>query len=108
MVSIHCHDFQTGVVSDFTLSLCLLLLLSLLFLFVLSNRRYAQLICSVITLQGGSDWGVGGGGETMMVHDVNTMRTEMIGKNNMPHVNINVSPFSHANRVILVPLAPLV
>lgn len=44
------------------------------------HRRYAQLICSVITLQGGSDWGVGGGGENMMVHDVNHMRTEMIGK----------------------------
>lgn len=34
----------------------------------------------MITLQSGSDWGVGGGGETMMVHDVNHMRTEMIGE----------------------------
>ena len=55
------------------------------------NRRYAQLICSVITLQSGSggpsgssgssaDWGVGGGGENMMLQDVNVMRTEMIGE----------------------------
>ena len=43
-------------------------------------RRYAQLICSVITLQSGSDWGVGGGGETMVAQDVISMRTEMIGK----------------------------
>jgi len=38
----------------------------------------------VITLQSGSDWGVGGGGETMMVHDVNHMRTEMIGESVVP------------------------
>ena len=44
-------------------------------------RRYAQLICSVLTLHGGSgsDWGVGGGGETMIQHDVNLLRAEMTG-----------------------------
>jgi hypothetical protein len=47
-------------------------------------RRYAQLICSVISLQtsgGGADGlgGIGGGGENMMAQDLNTMRAEMIG-----------------------------
>lgn len=28
---------------------------------------------------GNSDFGIGGGGESMMLHDVNLMRTEMIG-----------------------------
>jgi hypothetical protein len=58
------------------------------------SRRYAQLMCSVITLQSGSslnnssnaasggnsDFGIGGGGESMMLQDVNLMRTEMIGE----------------------------
>lgn len=35
----------------------------------------------MITLQGGSDaWGVGGGGENMIQHDLTMMRNEMIGK----------------------------
>ena len=72
-------------VSDFLTPFLLLLCSSAI------HRRYAQLICSVITLQGGSDWGVGGGGETMMVHDVNTMRTEMIGKHNSVNINMNIN-----------------
>mmetsp|Transcript_20438 Transcript_20438/g.34213 ORF Transcript_20438/g.34213 Transcript_20438/m.34213 type:complete len:714 (-) Transcript_20438:96-2237(-) len=44
------------------------------------SRRYAQLICSVIILQQGSGdaHGLGGGGESMMLQDVNAMRTDMI------------------------------
>eukprot|EP01038_Epipyxis_sp_PR26KG_P011064 gene11064-14850_t len=43
------------------------------------SRRYAQLICSVLTLQGGADsLGVGGGGENMLQYDIQQMRTEMI------------------------------
>ena len=46
---------------------------------MLWSRRYSQLVASMITLQGGSDsWGVGGGGENMIQHDLTLMRQEMI------------------------------
>lgn len=43
------------------------------------SKRYAELVCSMLTLQTGADaWGVGGGGETMLQQDLNQMRQEMI------------------------------
>jgi hypothetical protein len=42
------------------------------------SRRYAHFITSLITLQSGSDSGIGGGGENMMVHDIQLIRNEMV------------------------------
>lgn len=45
------------------------------------TRRYAELVASILTLQTGFDaMGVGGGGETMLQHDLLIIRNEMIGK----------------------------
>jgi hypothetical protein len=42
-------------------------------------RRYAELVSSIFFLQTGADsMGIGGGGEGMVMHDVQQMRTEMV------------------------------
>eukprot|EP01035_Chromulina_nebulosa_P021447 gene21447-27780_t len=44
------------------------------------TRRYSELVASILTLQTGFDaMGIGGGGETMLSHDLQIIRTEMIG-----------------------------
>jgi hypothetical protein len=43
------------------------------------SRRYAELVSSIFFLQTGSDsMGVGGGGEHMLLHDLQQMRVEMV------------------------------
>ena len=42
--------------------------------------RYAEFVASILILQGGSEsLGVGGGGEHMLMQDVQLIRQEMIG-----------------------------
>lgn len=44
------------------------------------SRRYAEFVSSILVLHGGSDgsMGVGGGGEHMLLQDVQSMRVEMV------------------------------
>lgn len=47
----------------------------------LIGRRYGELVSSILILQSGSDsMGVGGGGESMLQHDLHQLRLEMIGE----------------------------
>jgi len=43
------------------------------------SKRYAELVASIFTLQGGNEaMGIGGGGESMLQHDLQQLRTEMV------------------------------
>lgn len=45
------------------------------------SRRYAEFVSSILVLHSGSEsLGVGGGGENMLIQDVQSMRVEMIGE----------------------------
>jgi hypothetical protein len=65
------------------------------------GRRFAEFVASVLTLQSGFDsFGIGGGGDSMVLHDLQLIRNEMIGKFTSHDPDLNLK-LCHANNIFI-------